>query len=286
VKQTRQSALLRTSRKQLRILRQPLSSLLCYFANISSLSELAELKQPPWPKEDLLQRATMGRNTLRRQLERALQQQKEYKHENFEKLEALRIAREAAAKEKEEKAKKAAEEEEERQRKLVEERQRMQDQAREWAEAAAKAKLEEIENATDKKRRPRKYKKSNKESADDDDEMEIDDASASDTKEGRTKRKRRVARGNAISDEKVIESSEEDGGDGMADSTAVSGDEKPRSKKRKVLSQARIIDSDEEDEVMFEDNAGVETANGSGVHEDGSDDELFGGEEDDRMSED
>jgi hypothetical protein len=83
---------------------------------------------------------------------------------------------------------------------------------------------------------------------------------------------------------------ESEGEDDIEDSTAVSGDDKPRSKKRKVLSQARIIDSDEdEDEEMRDEpttDAG-EVANGGGVvHEEGSDDGLFGEDEGNRMADD
>ena len=96
-----------------------------------------------------------------------------------------------------------------------------------------------------------------------------------------------IARANALSDERVVESEDEEE---VEESTAVSGDDKPRSKKRKVLSQARIIDSDEEDEEMRDEPMTTdpgETANGSGVvHEDGSDDGLFGEDERNRMSDD
>ena len=153
----------------------------------------------------------MGRNTLRRQLERALQQQKEYEQVNFEKLEASRKAREEAARIKQEMAKKAAEEEKERQRKIAEERQRMQEQARKWAEAALEKQKKGQErkknkDESGKKRRSKKPKKTRKGSPDgDDEEMEGDASAWRGNKEERTKRKRRVARGNAISSEKVVD---------------------------------------------------------------------------------
>ena len=229
----------------------------------------------------------MGRNTLRRQLERALQTQKEYEQVNFEKLEASRQIRDAEAKRKQEEAVKKAADEEERQTKLAEERKLMQDQAREWADAATQRRQEkENEEAS----RPKKSKKSRKvktgsPTADEDEDQ---DGDISDTKEERTKRKRRtIARPNALSDERVVKSEDEDD---VEASIAVSGDDKPRSKKRKVLSQARIIDSDEEDEEMRDEpmtrDTG-ETANGGGVvHEEGSDDGLFGEDEGNRMADD
>ena len=251
---------------------------MCSLTDPSTLSELAELKQPPWPKEDLLQRATMGRNTLRRQLERAIQQQKEYEQANSEKLEASRKAREEVAKQRQAEAERLAKEEEERQAKLAAERKQMQDQARAWAEAAAAKLQEDAQLASEpKKRKPRKGKGSKKGTGEDEDEDEL---STDEVKEERPKRKRRVARPNAISEEKVVESSEEE----PEQSAVVSGDEKPK-KKRKVLSQARILDSDDEDEIMRE-SAGVENVNGGAQGADGSDDDLFGEEAGDKMAED
>jgi RNA polymerase-associated protein CTR9 len=210
----------------------------------------------------------MGRNTLRRQLERALQEQKEYEQANSEMLKASREAREEAAKRKQEAAEEAAAEEAERQRVLTEARQKMRDQTREWAASAQKE--NETALAEGKKRKPKQKKKSNQNS---DNESSGAETSEAEGKEVRPKRKRRVNRPNAISEEKVVESEED-----VEDSTAVSGDENPRNKKRKVLSQARIIDSDDEEDMAV-DEAEPNSANGGGVHEGESDDGLFGGEE-------
>lgn len=226
----------------------------------------------------------MGRNTLRRQLERALQTQKEYEQVNFEKLEASRKLREAEAKRKQDEAAKKAADEEERQVQLAEQRKLMQDETREWGGATQRRLEKENEEAS----RPKRSKKSRKVKTGSPtaDEDEDEDGAISDTKEERPKRKRRtIARPNALSDERVVESEDEDN---VEESIAVSGDDKPRSKKRKVLSQARIIDSDEEDEEMRDvpmtRDAG-ETANGGGVvHEEGSDDGLFGEDEGNRMA--
>ncbi|KAK9452877.1 hypothetical protein V1511DRAFT_490320 [Dipodascopsis uninucleata] len=61
------------------------------------LNELAGEKHPPYPASEIQQRATMGQNTTRRQLERLLTQQKEHEEKSEAKLEAGRRAREAAA---------------------------------------------------------------------------------------------------------------------------------------------------------------------------------------------
>lgn len=212
----------------------------------------------------------MGRNTLRRQLERALHEQKEYEQANSEMLQASRKAREEAAKKKQEAAEEAAAEEAERQRVLAEERQVMRDHTREWAAETSAQKENETALAEGKKRKPKQKKKSNQNS---DNESSGAETSEAEGKEVRPKRKRRVNRPNAISEEKVVESEED-----VEDSTAVSGDENPRNKKRKVLSQARIIDSDDEEDMAV-DEAEPNSANGGGVHEGESDDGLFGGEE-------
>ncbi|KAK9464773.1 hypothetical protein V1512DRAFT_229890 [Lipomyces arxii] len=61
------------------------------------MAELAGDKHPPYPSADIEQRATMGQNTTRRQLERLLAQQKEFEEKNEAKLEAARRARESGS---------------------------------------------------------------------------------------------------------------------------------------------------------------------------------------------
>ncbi|KAK7203647.1 hypothetical protein BZA70DRAFT_71265 [Myxozyma melibiosi] len=61
---------------------------------ITILTELAGEKNPPYPAAEIQQRATMGQNTTRRQLERLLNEQKEYEEKSEAKLEAARKARE------------------------------------------------------------------------------------------------------------------------------------------------------------------------------------------------
>ena len=193
--------------------------------------------------------------------ERALQEQKEYEQANSEMLQASRKAREEAAKRKQEAAEEAAAEEAERQRVLAEERQKMRDHTREFADVSAQ-KRNETALAEEKKRKSKQKKKSNPNSDNESSGAEMSEA------EGKE-----VNRPNAISEEKVVESEED-----VEDSTAVSGDENPRNKKRKVLSQARIINSDDEEDMAV-DEAEPNSANGGGVHEGESDDGLFGGEE-------
>ncbi|KAK9365277.1 hypothetical protein V1509DRAFT_585655 [Lipomyces kononenkoae] len=62
---------------------------------IVSLQEIAGEKHPPYPPAEIQQRATMGQNTTRRQLERLLAQQKEFEEKSEAKLEAARRARDS-----------------------------------------------------------------------------------------------------------------------------------------------------------------------------------------------
>src|SRR4029077_2105049 len=101
---------------------------------IDSFSRIANAKNPPYPRGALEQRANMGRNTIHKQLERALQSQKEYDEKNALKLQRAREAREAEMKRREEEVRKAQEAELERKRKIAEERQRMVEEARRLAE--------------------------------------------------------------------------------------------------------------------------------------------------------
>ncbi|KAK9460004.1 uncharacterized protein V1516DRAFT_678623 [Lipomyces oligophaga] len=60
---------------------------------IQLLTELAGASHPPYPAAEIQQRANMGQNTTRRQLERVLAQRKEYEERSEAKLEAARLAR-------------------------------------------------------------------------------------------------------------------------------------------------------------------------------------------------
>jgi RNA polymerase-associated protein CTR9 len=97
---------------------------------IEAFSEIAKAPNPPFPAGDIEQRASMGRNTMKRQLASALEKQTEFEQSNAAKLEEARKKRDEAQKAKEaEQARKAAEEAAHRQ-KIAEERQRMQEEDR------------------------------------------------------------------------------------------------------------------------------------------------------------
>ena len=104
---------------------------------IDSFTVIAQSKNPPYPKHDIEQRANMGRNTMRRQLERAVQAQKEYEERNATKLQEARDAREAELRKREEERKRAEEIAQEQKRKIAEERYKMLEMSRELAEKRA-----------------------------------------------------------------------------------------------------------------------------------------------------
>jgi RNA polymerase-associated protein CTR9 len=101
---------------------------------IEAFSEIAKAPNPPFPAGDIEQRASMGRNTMKRQLATALEKQTEFEQSNAAKLDEARRKREAAQKAKEdEQARKKAEEDAHR-AKIAEERQRMQEEDRQLIE--------------------------------------------------------------------------------------------------------------------------------------------------------
>ena len=118
---------------------------------IESLSEIAQSKNPPYPKNDIEQRASMGRNTMRKQLERALQSQREYEEKNAAKLQQARQQREVEMQRRDEERRKADEDAMERKRRIAEERQKIHEQDRELAEKRAEEerKKEEADMETD-----------------------------------------------------------------------------------------------------------------------------------------
>ncbi|KAF5722471.1 tetratricopeptide repeat 1 [Fusarium mundagurra] len=106
-------------------------------AAIASLDEIATHPQTPYPKHDVEQRANMARNTLRKQLERAIGKQKEWEEKNKEKIQAAKELREAELRRREETRQKALEAERERQEKIRKEREEIAAQDKALAEKRA-----------------------------------------------------------------------------------------------------------------------------------------------------
>ncbi|KAI0998543.1 Tetratricopeptide repeat protein 1 [Podosphaera aphanis] len=104
---------------------------------IKSLDEIANHPHTPYPKHDIEQRANMGRNTVRNQLSRAMQNQREYEEKNAEKLQAAKQAREAELRKREERRLAVEEAERERKLKIAQERNEIAERDRLLAEARA-----------------------------------------------------------------------------------------------------------------------------------------------------
>jgi len=136
-------------------------------AAIKTLDEIAAAPNPPYPKHDLEQRANMARNTMRKQLERALASQREYEARNKEKLQAAMEARQAELRRREEERRRAEEAERERQEKIRREREEIL--ARDRALAEQRAEEErlrmEAEMTTDTETGEKVMRKSKKRSA-------------------------------------------------------------------------------------------------------------------------
>lgn len=97
---------------------------------IETLMDIAKGPNPPFPRHDIEQRANMGKNTTRKQLERAMTSQREYETKNAERLEQARSQREAEIKKREDEKRALAEAEEERRRRIREERERIAEEDR------------------------------------------------------------------------------------------------------------------------------------------------------------
>ena len=104
---------------------------------IESLEAIAQHPQTPYPRHDVEQRANMARNTMRRQLERSIQAQKEFEEKNAERLATAKQLREAELKKREDLRLAAEEAERERKRKIAEEREQIALRDRELGDARA-----------------------------------------------------------------------------------------------------------------------------------------------------
>ncbi|EPE27601.1 TPR-like protein [Glarea lozoyensis ATCC 20868] len=239
-------------------------------AAIESLEAIAQHPQTPFPKHDIEQRANMARNTMRKQLERSIQAQKEYEEKNFEKLQAAKQKREEELKRRED-AKKAAQQAElDRKLKIAEERQKIAEKDRELADLRAEEDRarEAAELTTDsetgdkvkRKKKPRggggKRKKKNDDGITDDESggerepkprRRAKRGSGDDSDEEKPKKKRRLAKKGAndkpskFKSSEIVVESDSDGDNGAADALKEMDDE--------VLSDAPASMDVDEDEA-------------------------------------
>ena len=101
---------------------------------IITFGDIAKVKQPPYPKVALEQRAAMAKNTMRKQLERADKGQREYEEKNAVKLKDAKMRREEELKRREDAVRRRKEEEDEKTKKVAEERQKMIEDTERMAE--------------------------------------------------------------------------------------------------------------------------------------------------------
>lgn len=220
---------------------------------IETFEQVARHKQPPYPKSALEQRAAMGKNTMRNQLERARAKQATYESENATKLKEAKERRQEELHRREEAARKRKEEEADRARKIAEQRRQIVEETERIAEtlraeAAAREAAEYTDDDETGERVRRKPKKggSKRKKRDDEDGFIEDDGDGFD---GRSERS--VSR-------TPISGSDNEGG--------AAATEKPRKKRRKLerrggqkekkprenskfKSAAVVVDSDSDDDL-------------------------------------
>jgi RNA polymerase-associated protein CTR9 len=206
---------------------------------INTLDAVANSPNPPFSKNDIIQRANMARNTMRKQLVRAHEIQTTYEQENASKLEQARQLRDAELKKREEEKRRAEEEAEERKRKILEERLKLEERDREYME----------KRAEEERRRQELI---------DDSEMRRSERKANRGKGG--KRKKKSTAGDSDTDGLGSESdarprrrrTSASGTDGLTD------EERPKTKKRKLARKSEpagkfksteFVDSDSDGEA-------------------------------------
>lgn len=101
---------------------------------IETFEQVARHKQPPYPRTALEQRAAMGKNTMRNQLERQRAKQASYETENATKLQEAKEKRQEELRRREEAARRRREDEEERAKKIAEERKKIVEETERIAE--------------------------------------------------------------------------------------------------------------------------------------------------------
>ncbi|KIW27408.1 uncharacterized protein PV07_07146 [Cladophialophora immunda] len=149
---------------------------------IDTFEQVARHKQPPYPRTALEQRAAMGKNTMRNQLERQRVRQAAYENENATKLKEAKERRQEELRKREEAARRRRQEEEERaqriaeeRRKIVEETERIAEQIRAEAAAREAAEYTDDEETGERVRRKKKPKAGGKRKKRDDEDGFIED---------------------------------------------------------------------------------------------------------------
>ncbi|KAI9689545.1 MAG: hypothetical protein M1822_010196 [Bathelium mastoideum] len=267
---------------------------------IDSFTAIAKSPHPPFPPHDLEQRANMGRNTMRKQLDRAGQTQREYEARNAERLRLARATRDAELRAREEAAAQREQVLAAQRRAIAEERRKMEERDRELAERrmAEERRREEAEMTTDSETGERRKRAKRKAGA-----------GGGGGGGGGGKRKKK-----GVEDESDASGSEAGGARARSEGSAATpasseGEgaerarrEKPRKKRRLVERKQRpgkaykstelVVDSDEDDDAGVTVNGGREAA-AAEKGEDGGDtpmaevnegDDLFGDDDEEAVA--
>ncbi|KAJ5095112.1 hypothetical protein N7532_007403 [Penicillium argentinense] len=268
---------------------------------IETFERLSKEKNPPYPSQALEQRANMGR-TISKQLDRAMQTQKEFEEQNAAKLQQARELREAAIKKREEELRKAQEVEMERKRKIAEERAQMVEEtmriAAERAEAERAREEAEYTDDSQGERVKRKKKSSKRKKKGTEDDFIAGDEEVGETREegseveggseteAAPKKRRRLERRSGgksapvgkssskfKSSERVEDSDDDDNEERVSspEKEDEDVDEEQSAPRRRNKASRRIADDDDEDEEAEKPA--------------GEDDDLFGDENPDQMEE-
>ena len=216
---------------------------------IDEFGRIAREPNPPFPRGDIEQRASMGRNTMRKQLATAIERQREYEDTNRERLEEARRKREEAIAKAEADRREAAEKAEEERRKIKEERERIaaEDRAlierRMEEERAREAEMWTTDSETgERKKREKKPKaKKRRKGQDSDDDGIINDGTPD--VEGGSGRKSRPRSGAT-----TATGSEAEGG-GRRKKKRKLESRKGRAQSSKYKSADTVVESSDEEEL-------------------------------------
>ncbi|KAM4054737.1 tetratricopeptide repeat domain-containing protein [Hirsutella rhossiliensis] len=227
-------------------------------AAIESLDKIAALPQTPYPKHDVEQRANMARNTLRKQLERAIGKQKEWEEMNKEKIQAAREQREAELRRRETEREAVLAKERERQEKIKKDREKIAADDRALAERRAEKERARIEA-----------------------EMTNDEETGEKVKRKRKPASRATGEGKPRKAPKKKKEGEGDDNDSLEESRGKKRRRLTKKESSKFKSEALVVDSDAEDDDDDELERAERNIEGNSSPRSGADDD--GGSAGDKM---
>ncbi|PTU17737.1 hypothetical protein P175DRAFT_0526278 [Aspergillus ochraceoroseus IBT 24754] len=242
---------------------------------VSTFGRVAQAKNPPYPAEALEQRANMSK-TIIKQLERALQSQREYEEKNAAKLQQARDAREAEIRRREEEVRKAQEVEQERKQRIAEERQLMIEEAQRLAAQRAEEEQEQEEEEEERAREEVEIMTGDEEEGEAGVKRTKTRSSASTGVAGASKRKKKAQRPRHAEDDFINDGDSVRGhlSEAGSDDEATAAPKKRRRLERrpgssgkapsKYKSSEMVVDSDEDEDA---DEPGS-TGNGDGSGDD------------------